>query len=42
MKWKRCLPGYIATGLVIVTTTLWTFWGIAEGQFHLYFPACGS
>jgi hypothetical protein len=24
-EFKRGLPGYIATGLMILTTTLWTF-----------------
>jgi hypothetical protein len=27
---KRKLPGYIATGLVILTTTFWTYWGVGE------------
>lgn len=27
---RRRLPGYIATGLVILTTSFWTFWGVGE------------
>jgi hypothetical protein len=33
-KFKHRLPGYIATGLVILTTTLWTFWGMAEMYYE--------
>ena len=29
-EFKRRLPGYIATGLVILTTSLWTLWGMGE------------
>jgi len=29
----RRLPGYIATGLMIASTALWTFWGVAE-MYH--------
>jgi hypothetical protein len=32
------LPGYIALGLVIVTTSLWTFWGAAE----MYYEGWGA
>ena len=32
--WKRALPGSIALGLVIVTTSLWTFWGAAEMYYE--------
>ena len=35
--WKRALPGYIALGLVIVTTSLWTLWGTGE----LYYEGWG-
>ena len=31
---RRSLPGHIATGLVILTTTLWTFWGAAEMYYE--------
>jgi hypothetical protein len=31
---KHRLPGYIATGLMILTTTLWTFWGMAEMYYE--------
>ena len=30
---KRRLPGYIATGLCILVTSLWTLWGVVE-MFH--------
>jgi hypothetical protein len=33
-EFKCRLPGYIATGLVILTTTLWTFWGVAEMYYE--------
>ena len=29
-EFKRRLPGYIATGLVILTTSFWTLWGVGE------------
>jgi len=35
------LPGYIATGLVILIATLWTYWGMAEMYYEgwgLAFP----
>ncbi len=41
-KLKRRLPGYIATGLVILTTSLWTLWGTAEMYYEgwgLPFPS---
>jgi len=28
------LPGYLATGLLILTTSLWTFWGTAEMYYE--------
>jgi hypothetical protein len=31
---KRALPGYIALGLVILTTSLWTFWGAGEMYYE--------
>ena len=31
---KRRFPGYIATGLVTLTTTLWTFWGVAKMYYE--------
>ena len=34
--WKR-LPGYLATGLLTLTTTLWTYWSMGE----LYYEAWG-
>jgi len=33
-EFKRRLPGYIATGLVILTTTGWTLWGIGEMYYE--------
>ncbi len=33
-EFKHRLPGYIATGLVILTTTFWTFWGVAEMYYE--------
>jgi len=29
-EFKRRLPGYIATGLVILTTSFWALWGVGE------------
>jgi hypothetical protein len=31
---RRALPGYIALGLVVITTSLWTFWGAAEMYYE--------
>lgn len=31
---KRALPGYVATGLVIMVTTLWTLWGVTEMYYE--------
>ncbi|MBN2388035.1 MAG: hypothetical protein JXB85_13540 [Anaerolineales bacterium] len=42
MPFKYRLPGYLATGFLILTTSLWTFWGIAELYYEgwgLPFPA---
>jgi len=33
-KFKPSLPGRIATGLLIVTTSFWTFWGVAEMYYE--------
>jgi len=38
IQWKQRLPGYIATGLMTVTTTLWVFWGTAE----MYYEGWGN
>jgi len=35
---KEKLPGYIATGLLIITTTLWTLWG----AYQMYYQSWGS
>jgi len=32
-EFKRQLPGYIATALVILATSLWTLWGMGE-MYH--------
>lgn len=31
---KRKLPGYIATGLVILATAFWTYWGMGEMYYE--------
>jgi hypothetical protein len=31
---RRRLPGYIATALVILTTTFWTYWGVGEMYYE--------
>lgn len=31
---KRRMPGYVATALVILTTSLWTFWGVGEMYYE--------
>jgi len=36
--WVRKLPSTVATALVVITSTLWTFWGIAE----LYYEGWGA
>jgi heme/copper-type cytochrome/quinol oxidase subunit 2 len=28
--WRHRFPGYAATGLLTLTTTLWTYWGVGE------------
>ncbi len=35
-QWKsrRALPGHIATGLMALVTTLWTFWGVVEMYYE--------
>lgn len=33
-EFKRRLPGYIATGLVILTTSIWTFWRVGEMHYE--------
>lgn len=35
---KRKIPGIIATTLLIVTTSMWTFWGTAE----MYYEGWGN
>ena len=32
--WKPKMPGVIATGLLTLTTLLWTFWGVAEMYYE--------
>ena len=38
-EFKRKLPGYIATGLASLTTTLWTFWGVGEMYYEGWWGA---
>ncbi|MGA9351640.1 MAG: hypothetical protein WBW48_22935 [Anaerolineae bacterium] len=33
-EFKRRFPGYIAMGLVILTTTFWTYWGVGEMYYE--------
>jgi hypothetical protein len=47
-QFLRKLPGYVGTGLLVVTTTLWTFWGVGEmyyegwwGAWHNRLPYLG-
>ena len=37
-EFSRKLPGYIATGLVILITSIWTFWGVGE----MYYEGWGT
>ncbi len=37
-KFKPELPGYVGTGLLILTTSLWAFWGVAE----MYYEGWGA
>ena len=36
---KPRLPGYIATGLLTLATTLWTFWGVGEMYYEGWWGA---
>jgi hypothetical protein len=36
---RHKLPGYIATGLLTLTTTLWTFWGVGEMYYEGWWGA---
>jgi hypothetical protein len=36
--WYR-LPGYFATGLIVLTTTMWTFWGVGEMYYEGWWGA---
>lgn len=38
-EFKHRLPGYIATGLVILTTSFWTFWGAGEMYYEGWWGA---
>lgn len=33
-EFKRQLPGYIATGLAILTTSFWTYWGVGAMYYE--------
>ncbi len=34
LGWKHKIPGMVATGLLALTTSLWTFWGAAEMYYE--------
>ena len=36
---KYRLPGYIGTGLLILATSLWTFWGVGEMYYEGWWGA---
>jgi hypothetical protein len=38
-QFRRKLPGIIAIGLVTLTTTLWTFWGVGEMYYEGWWGA---
>ena len=38
-RFRPRLPGYIATGLLAFTTTLWTFWGVGEMYYEGWWGA---
>jgi len=38
-EFRRRLPGYMATGLVILATALWTFWGVGEMYYEGWWGA---
>ena len=33
---KQRIPGYIAVGLLITLTTIWTYWGVGEAYYEGY------
>jgi len=38
-EFKQKLPGHLATGLLAITTTLWTFWGVGEMYYEGWWGA---
>jgi hypothetical protein len=38
-KFKHRFPGYVATGLLTIATTLWTFWGVGEMYYEGWWGA---
>ncbi len=38
-RFRQRLPGIFATGLVTLTTTLWTFWGVGEMYYEGWWGA---
>jgi len=38
-EFRRRLPGYMATGLVVLATALWTFWGVGEMYYEGWWGA---
>ena len=34
LELEQKLPGYLATGLLTIATTLWTFWGVGEMYYE--------
>lgn len=39
MRCKNCIPGYTATGLLTLTTGLWTYWGVGEMYYEGWWGA---
>ena len=39
LKFRHRLPGYLATGLLTLATTLWTFWGVGEMYYEGWWGA---
>jgi hypothetical protein len=38
-KLKHRIPGYIAVGLLVTLTTLWTYWGVGEAYYEGWWGA---
>lgn len=39
IRFKHRLPGFLATGLLTLATTLWTFWGVGEMYYEGWWGA---